>query len=88
MNVLFTANAWEDYCELLDKDPRLSKKLRALLKEISRTPYQGTGKPEALKFELQGFWSRRLSREHRLVYQVSEEEDVTTCLILQCYRHY
>jgi len=60
------------------------KKINSLIKEISRTPYEGTGKPEPLKFDLTGFWSRRIDQEHRLVYRV-EKRDLH---ILTCRYHY
>jgi len=60
------------------------KKINSLIKEISRTPYEGTGKPEPLKFDLTGFWNRRIDQEHRLVYRV----DKTELHILACRYHY
>jgi toxin YoeB len=60
------------------------KKINSLLKEIQRTLYEGSGKPEALKYDLAGFWSRRITREHRLVYQVTDE----SVLVHSCRYHY
>ena len=71
MNLLFSPEAWEDYLHWQKTDPRTVKKIHALLQEICRTPYEGTGKPEPLKHALSGFWSRRISSEHRLVYRVA-----------------
>lgn len=84
MNLLFTDEAWEDYCYWQQVNKKLLKKINMLLKEIKRTPYEGTGKPEALKHELQGCWSRRINQEHRLVYEVF----VTQINVLACRYHY
>jgi len=84
MNLLFTDEAWEDYTYWQQYDKKLLKKINNLLKEIKRTPYQGTGKPEPLKHELQGAWSRRINQEHRLVYEVFDEQ----INILACRFHY
>lgn len=73
MKLLFSPEAWEDYLHWQKTDPRVVKRINALLKEVCRTPYEGTGKPEALKHALSGFWSRRISSEHRLVYRVVED---------------
>lgn len=89
MNFEFTINGWEDFEYWIDNDPDMSEKIRALLKDISRTPFQGLGKPEPLKFDLKGYWSRRISGEHRLVYKIegSKGKD-QKCTILQCRFHY
>jgi len=73
VKLLFSPEAWEDYLHWQKTDPRVVKRINALLKEVCRTPYEGTGKPEALKHALSGFWSRRISSEHRLVYRVVED---------------
>jgi len=89
MNFEFTVNGWEDFEYWIDNDPDISEKIRALLKDISRNPFQGLGKPEPLKFDLKGYWSRRISGEHRLVYKIegSKGKD-QKCIILQCRFHY
>jgi len=84
MNLLFTDEAWEDYTYWQQYDKKLLKRINNLLKEIKRTPYEGTGKPEPLKHELQGAWSRRINQEHRLVYEVFDEQ----INILACRFHY
>ena len=84
MNLLFTDEAWEDYCYWQQYDRKLLKKINALLKEIKCTPYEGTGKPEPLRYELQGAWSRRINQEHRLVYEVYDEQ----IYVLACRYHY
>jgi toxin YoeB len=84
MVITFSKNAWEDYTSWLNEDKSMLKKIHDLIKEIQRTPYEGKGKPEPLKYDLAGLWSRRIDREHRLVYQVKENE----ILIYSCKYHY
>lgn len=89
MLIDFTTNAWEDFEYWLDNDIELSKKIRIFLKEIQRTPFKGTGKPEPLKGSLKGYWSRRITQEHRLVYKISGTKGVDQkCTIIQCRFHY
>jgi toxin YoeB len=89
MTIAFTPNAWEDFEYWLENDPATAEKIRSLVKEITRTPFQGSGKPEALRFDLKGFWSRRISGEHRLVYRVEgKKEENQTCSIIACCFHY
>ena len=84
MSIVFMDVAWEDYLYWQHTDKLMLKKINGLIKEISRTPFQGTGKPEALRENLSGFWSRRINQEHRLVYKIDNE----TVIILQCRYHY
>lgn len=84
MKIIFSKNAWEDYLYRQQNDKKLLKKINELIREVQRTPYTGTGKPEPLKFELAGLWSRRIDLEHRLVYKV-ENNDV---FIYSCRFHY
>lgn len=70
MNIQFSSRGWEDYVYWQQFDKKILKRINELLKEISRNPYQGTGKPEPLKHALSGFWSRRITNERRLVYRV------------------
>ncbi len=84
MKITFSKNAWEDYTSWFTEDKKMLKKINDLIKEIQRTPFEGRGKPEPLKYELSGYWSRRIDREHRLVYQVSGNE----ILIYSCRYHY
>ncbi|WP_028298371.1 Txe/YoeB family addiction module toxin [Olivibacter sitiensis] len=89
MNIEFTPEAWEDLEYWMDNDKEAEKKIRDLLKEIKRTPFHGIGKPEPLKHSLKGFWSRRITGEHRLVYQVSGTKGKDqTCSVIQCRFHY
>ena len=84
MNITFSKNAWEDYSSWFVEDKKMLKKINELIKDIYRTPFEGKGKPEPLKYDLAGYWSRRIDREHRLVYQVIEGE----ILIYACKYHY
>jgi len=84
MNVTFTPTALDDLRYWLKTDKRQAERVLALLEEILRTPFEGTGKPEPLRFQLAGCWSRRIDREHRLVYQVEEAEIV----VIACRYHY
>jgi len=84
MKIVFSPNSWEDYISWQTEDKKILKKINLLIKEIQRTPYEGTGKPEPLKYDLAGLWSRRIDREHRLVYQVTGNE----LLIYSCRYHY
>ncbi|MDQ7085826.1 MAG: Txe/YoeB family addiction module toxin [Sulfurovum sp.] len=80
----FTDEAWEDYCYWQSQDKKILKKINTLLKEIKRRPFEGTGKPEMLKHELQNCWSRRINQEHRIVYEVFD----TQVNVLACRYHY
>jgi len=84
VRLIFHPHAWEDHLYWQQNDLKMLAKVNSLLKEIQRSPYQGLGKPEALRFELAGSWSRRLDQEHRLVYRL-DEGDVH---ILACRYHY
>ncbi len=85
-NLEFDANAFEDLEWWVEHDRKIALKIIALIREVQRTPYTGTGQPEPLKHELSGCWSRRINQEHRLVYQFLEEED--RIRILACRYHY
>jgi toxin YoeB len=84
MRIIFSKNACEDYMFWQSEDKKILKKINDLIKDIQRMPYEGMGKPEPLKYDLTGLWSRRIEREHRLVYQVNENEIV----IYSCRYHY
>jgi len=84
MKIDFTDHAWEDYLYWQKVDKALLRKVNSIIKEICRTPFEGAGKPEPLKENLSGFWSRRINHEHRLVYKV----DDGSIVILQCRYHY
>lgn len=84
MVITFSQNAWEDYLYWQSIDKKIVKKINSLFKDIQRNPFDGIGKPEALKYDLSGYWSRRIDHEHRLVYQVEEDE----ILVVSCRYHY
>ena len=84
MKYTFVDESWEDYLYWQKTDMKILKKINNLLKDISRTPYEGIGKPEALKYKYQGFYSRRINQEHRLIYRVIEDE----IQIAKCRFHY
>ena len=84
MNKLFSDESWNDYLYWQASDKKIIKRINELLKDISRTPFSGIGKPEALKFNLSGYWSRRIDGEHRLVYKIENN----CIIILSCRYHY
>ncbi|WP_354581477.1 Txe/YoeB family addiction module toxin [Hymenobacter sp. UYP22] len=84
MRLQWDEQAWQQYVDWQAADGKIVLKINALIKEGQRTPFSGTGKPEALKGNLRGYWSRRITQEHRLVYRI--EGDIL--LILQCRYHY
>lgn len=84
MNVSFTENGWKDYLEWQKNDKKTVKRINDLIKDILRSPFEGIGKPETLKYDLSGKWSRRITDEHRLVYQVENDH----IIILTCKYHY
>lgn len=81
--VCFDSHGWEDYLPWQD-DPKKRKRINQLIDNTLRTPFEGIGKPEPLKGDLQGFWSRRIDEEHRLVYGVADEQ----LIVIQCRYHY
>jgi len=83
-NITFTAKGWSDLMDWSKNDRTTFNKISRLIDETSRSPFDGTGKPEPLKYQLKGYWSRRITDEHRLVYSVSEEE----IKIISCKYHY
>ncbi len=84
MRLVFTALGWNDYLWFQNHDRKLLKRLNQLIKEVMRFPFEGIGKPEPLKGDLSGYWSRRINDEHRLVYMATEHEVV----IIACRYHY
>jgi toxin YoeB len=84
MKLAFTDAAWEDYLWFQQAQPQLLKRLNDLIKDAKRNPFKGIGKPEPLKRDLRGCWSRRITDEHRLVYQIEKE----ILLIISCRYHY
>lgn len=89
MNFEFTENGWEDLEYWIATDSSILGKIKDLLNDIRKTPFQGIGKPEPLKHNLKGFWSRRITSEHRLVYKVDGKKGLDQkCHIIQCRFHY
>lgn len=84
MKYVFFEESWEDYIFWQETDKKKFKRINELLKSISRTPFEGIGKPEPLKNQLTGFWSRRIDLEHRIIYRVENDE----IIILKCRFHY
>ncbi len=84
MKLIFHERAWEDYLYWQSTDPKILARINHLIKETSRSPFQGIGKPEPLRGDLRGWWSRRIDQEHRLVYRPMEDG----LLIAQCRHHY
>lgn len=82
--LIFHKQAWEDYLYWQSNDKAMLKRINELIKDIRRSPFDGIGKPEPLKHQLTGFWSRRISQEHRLVYTVID----SSIVIAQCRYHY
>ena len=80
----FDPDAWKEFTEWQTQDRKVWIKLVELLNEAMRTPFEGRGKPEALKHDYKGYWSRRITQEHRLIYKVTEEE----ILVVSCEGHY
>lgn len=82
--LVFVDNAWNDYVYWAENDTKVLKRINELIKDIDRVPFAGLGKPEPLMYKLNGFWSRRISLEHRLVYKI----DDSSIIILMCRYHY
>lgn len=84
MKLVFSDEAWEDYLYWLDQDRRMIKRINGLINETKREPFKGPGKPEPLKHALAGYWSRRITEEHRMVYKVEDG----ALLLAQLRYHY
>jgi toxin YoeB len=84
MRLVFTTRSWDDYLYWQKNDKRMVRRINDLIKDIQREPFEGIGKPEPLKHQLQGLWSRRIDEEHRLVYEIAEDE----LRIIACRYHY
>lgn len=84
MKIIFSKHSWEEYLGWQRENKRILKRINQLIKDIQRSPFEGIGNPEALKYDLTGFWSRRIDREHRLVYRIFQDE----VIIYSCRYHY
>jgi toxin YoeB len=83
-NIEFIPSAFKEYQEWIEIDRKMALRIGDLLRDILRNPYQGMGKPEAIKHQFKGYWSRRINREHRLIYKDTE----TSIVIISCNSHY
>jgi len=89
MNLVWTPIAWDEYVGWQREDEEVAKKINEMIKDIRRTPFTGIGKPEPLRGEYAGWWSRRITAEHRLIYRVEGKKGVDQRLIIvQCRYHY
>lgn len=88
MNVCFLTQGWEDYTYWQANDPKLLGRINELLRDIIRSPFKGIGKPEPLRENWSGWWSRRIDNEHRLIYRVSGKGEMQMIEIVQCRYHY
>ncbi|OYW17497.1 MAG: toxin YoeB [Planctomycetales bacterium 12-60-4] len=84
MNLTFTPSGWDDYCWFQQHNRKLLQRLNVLIQETLRSPFSGMGKPEPLRGDLAGYWSRRVNDEHRLVYCVKND----TLIVIACRYHY
>lgn len=84
MRLVWTASGWNDYVWWQDHDRKIVKRMNVLIKDVLREPFDGIGKPEPLKANLSGYWSRRITAEHRLVYSATEKE----IIVISCRYHY
>jgi toxin YoeB len=88
MKTAWTEDAWQEYLQWQKEDEKILDVINSLIKDIKRDPFKGLGKPEPLKHALQGWWSRRITGEHRLVYRLSGKDDTKQIDIAQCRYHY
>jgi toxin YoeB len=84
VKLIFAENAWEDYLYWQKTDKKTLKRINLLIRDITRDPFEGIGKPEPLKHALSGYWSRRISDEHRIVYKIDQD----SLLVVQLRYHY
>jgi toxin YoeB len=88
MKLIFAEHAWQDCHHWREADEKVFERLNQLIREATRTPFKGTGKPEPLKGDLSGWWSRRITQSDRLVYRVSGSGKDQALEIAQCRYHY
>lgn len=84
MKIIWSEKSWDDYLYWQNTDKQILKKINQLIKDIQRNPFEGIGKPEPLKHQFSGFWSRRITDEHRLVYEITQN----SISIASCRYHY
>jgi len=83
-NIEFIPKAFIEYRNWVESDRKIALRISDLIKDILRSPFEGIGKPEALKYQYKGYWSRRIDQEHRLIYTVTD----TSVVIISCFSHY
>jgi toxin YoeB len=83
-HVEFVPEAFKEYQDWIETDRKLALRIGDLIRDILRSPFEGIGKPEALKHQFKGYWSRRINREHHLIYKITDD----SVLIVSCYSHY
>jgi len=89
MEISFSKNGWSDFTYWIETDKDMIVKIKALIQSIHSTPFKGLGKPEPLKHDFRGFWSRRITQEHRLIYSITGTKGKDQkCLVIQCRYHY
>ena len=89
MNIEFTKNGWEEFSYWIETAPEIAKRIKELIKAIRQNLFKGIGKPEPLKHDLKGYWSRRITSEHRLVHRMSGQKGIDQKVsIIQCRFHY
>ena len=88
MLIAWTELAWQDYLQWQSEDEKILAAINGLIRDIKRDPFKGLGKPELLKHDLRGWWSRRITGEHRLVYRLQGKDDGQLLVIAQCRYHY
>jgi toxin YoeB len=88
MKLLWTNEAWEDYLHWQETDQDVLRRINELLRDARRSPFKGIGKPEPLKGDLAGWWSRRITADHRLVYRVAGKGDAQQLEVAACRYHY
>ncbi len=88
MKIVFSGRAWKDYLWWQSHDPQMLERINSLIEECLRSPFRGRGKPEPLKKDLSGWWSRRITDEHRLVYRVEAKGADQRLEVAQCRFHY
>lgn len=89
MDIEFSNFGWEDFTYWIENDQDILIKIKELIQSIRKEPFKGIGKPEPLKFGLKGYWSRRITGEHRLVYRITGIKGINQkCIVIQCRFHY
>lgn len=88
MKLLWTENGWNDYTHWQDVDPKMISRVNEIIRDTRRSPFKGIGKPEPLRNEMSGWWSRRITDEHRLVYRVTGTGETQALEIASCRFHY